>query len=807
MFSKIIPFLVSIFLLVTLDTRQLYAQNDTVAVLVINDFHGGFVCNKALGVPGAENLLLTIDSLKRVYPCNVVVSAGDNFGGSYFSSITNGVLLPDLFKAAGITYSAVGNHEFDYNQIYLADKWSKTKPSDWSLNYLAANITTEKGELPSWCVPMTTNVLTLRNSGKKIKMAFVGLSPESTPEQTAKGMTDGLHFSGQYVNVLNKLKKESPYKEQLANANIRLLLTHIGTQTGSDGKVEWSVKGDEQNLPKLYPEYSALISGHSHKTVAGKIGDMPIVQGEISGKYVSVLQFVVDTLTLKIQSVEPKLVKVAFHKDIEKTPIGRKIDEVFEANNLNTTAVEATQDLLHSRNDNQKITVLGSHVARAYSEAFKEGYYDRFGLSHFGGIRAPIFKGAVTKYDACEVLPFAADLKVFYVSGKRLQTILEEGLNNNRYGYLQTNPIKIHYYIAPDGRKKISYAEDLINEIALVFDEERTYIVVVDSYVVSGGDGYSPMLFSKDSEITPSVMPTSQTAWLNYLANLKSGGDKLNADNVSIIREVPNTYQNISPVNFVATVLGDVGELVSLIDDYVHIEHNDKGDQAMAKRMFNQKAWFDRFFDNYLEISKLGVKTQLQIDLANNLKECYDKFGSSESMSRSENNDLLKKLGRITATVSKKENLASMVPIGIYAYAAIIATYSSQLINPSQNPLAKLAIYQTHEEFIKYIEDCKKSLFELYLDQEVGRVVKCQIVYATEYGCKTMYYFVTPSGRRSRTFSGPDPQKEYDEAIRKYREEIKSDSYLDFTKTKRFIDLECFSSNLETFVEKNSSNR
>ena len=98
-----------IFLILALTAISLatWAQQQ-VAVFSINDFHGAFVRNDDKGIVGAPSLWQTLDSLKRVYPYNVTVSAGDNFGGSYFYNATHGVLFPVLFNDLGIRISSVG---------------------------------------------------------------------------------------------------------------------------------------------------------------------------------------------------------------------------------------------------------------------------------------------------------------------------------------------------------------------------------------------------------------------------------------------------------------------------------------------------------------------------------------------------------------------------------------------------------------------------------------------------------------------------------------------------------------------------
>mgnify|MGYP004434805377 CR=1 FL=1 len=128
-------FLITAILLLTanvLTTRAEQRKNCIdVAVFSINDFHAAFVSNPDKGIAGAANLVHTLDSLKQLYPYHVTVSAGDNFGGSYFYNATRSrSLLPQLLTDLDIRISAIGNHDektaFPVNPVaaalILADK-------------------------------------------------------------------------------------------------------------------------------------------------------------------------------------------------------------------------------------------------------------------------------------------------------------------------------------------------------------------------------------------------------------------------------------------------------------------------------------------------------------------------------------------------------------------------------------------------------------------------------------------------------------------------------------------------------------
>ena len=210
------------------------ADRVTVAVISINDFHSCFVRNDFKQMPGAAALWQTIDSLQSVYPHSVVVSAGDNFGGSYFHQATRGQLIPEFFQNLGITLSAVGNHEFDEGQAALADKWRSQPfcPKDWQLEYVCANVRDAAGQPAPFAAPFSVREIPV-GGGKRVKVAFIGLLPSSTPRHASVSKLKGPSFPGRYDLALDSLK-QTPDDAPPAAADIRVLLTHIGTEMQTD---------------------------------------------------------------------------------------------------------------------------------------------------------------------------------------------------------------------------------------------------------------------------------------------------------------------------------------------------------------------------------------------------------------------------------------------------------------------------------------------------------------------------------------------------------------------------------------------
>lgn len=505
-----------------------------VAVFSLNDFHGAFSRNDYKGIAGAPSVWQTLDSLKRVYPYNVTVSAGDNFGGSYFYNATHGTLLPVFFSNLGITISAVGNHEFDDGQQSLADKWKSCplRPAGWGITYVCCNVRdTQTGRIPDFCQPVATVPVTLPG-GKTLSIAFVGLVTSATPQQASKRKLSGLSFDGNYPAVLDSLMRQ-PDSSLISGAQLRLLLTHVGSKMGKDGKPVW----DDIDAKHLYelnsPLWHGILSSHSHQPVCGIVNKRgyPIVQGKWHGDYISALLCTVDTALMRVTAVEPHIFPVTPKDSLEEGParLQAQIDSLLQNTRtkggtpLGEVLTEASATMIHDRDDKYRQSETGTLVCRAYAEAYRKAarLSDEeviVGCSHFGSIRAGFTKGPVSVLDVGEALPFSNALKAYSLTGKQLIDLVEYGLHNERFGWLQTSWLEVERdtethvtgltYVSPQGRR-------------VPLKKEGKYILVADEFITTGGDGYSPDFFPPGQELKADL-PATTDAFINYLRQQKS---------------------------------------------------------------------------------------------------------------------------------------------------------------------------------------------------------------------------------------------------------------------------------------------
>lgn len=489
------------------------ATLDTLSILTFNDFHGSFVEDG--GVPGAGQFVQMVFDEKAKHPHTIVVAGGDNFSGSYYSLITKGRPLPEMFEMLGVEVSALGNHEFDWGISFLVDSAARYTP------YISANVTTNGSDQPDWIEPYKIVERTLKN-GEVIRVAFVGLITTETVYQTNPINLKGLQFihplGAAATQTLYNLKKEGAI-------DMIVLLAHIGSSMRNPGRL---TEENTKVLPYL-EGIDAIITAHTHEVVLDKINNVPVIQVGSLGKYVGKLLF-------QIRS-EDGMREISFlsgdtlHTSAGRNPEMEKlVDHYMEKYQLNRVLTVAKDDLIHNRKINQwEYTPVGMLVTSAYVDCFREKNKERelnelpvIGMNHYGGIRTSIFKGEVTMLRAGNVLPFGGDVVAYRFDGKRLKALLQEGRTNST-GYMQVSPVEMRlkgdqvdqvYWTSPEGKR-------------MEITDSTPCIVVLDQFITAGGDGYSTSLFDTYGIDSFNAQHNETTrTFIDYLAKQKTISSK-----------------------------------------------------------------------------------------------------------------------------------------------------------------------------------------------------------------------------------------------------------------------------------------
>ncbi len=513
-------------------------QKDTtvsVAVFSINDYHGAFVPDETKNFPGAANIIETLDSLKQVYPYHLTLAGGDNFGGSYFSAATKSALMPAFFQLCGINLSVLGNHEFDNGQESLALKFAESpyQPEDWTIDYIAANVKYDNDGHPDFCMPYALKVIPI-DTEHEVRILLKGLLTSSTATQTRASNIQGLKFDKNYADIVRKNHLQS---------DVQLLLSHIGSHQ-RNGRPKWEDPNDSILSTFTKDDFDGIFSAHTHEEVCGYINadSIPIVQGRSNGYYISLLECVYDTAKHELVKTIPQLVKVNHHLNHGVNAMKMKVIVDDALLNTKTEAgyslgdhlTIATENLTHDRKKKHMFTEVATLVCESYAEAYKTARLEQnatlpeydttevvIGVSHFGSIRAGLAKGDITVLDVGETQPFFNEMRAYRLSGKEVKELVEFGLHNDKYGWLQTSGLQILcnnkkdrkvvaiYHIKPGGEEVIIKDNDLVT-------------IVADEYLATGGDGFSTDFYPEKKWMKAVKMPKSTDCLIAYLKTKES---------------------------------------------------------------------------------------------------------------------------------------------------------------------------------------------------------------------------------------------------------------------------------------------
>lgn len=321
-------------------------------------------------------------------------------------------------------------------------------------------------------------------------------------------VSGGDNFSGSYFS---KITKGEPIKDMI------ILLMHIGT----DMKMPYRITEENaQGLPFI-DKVDAIISAHSHELVLDKINNIPIIQAGVNGTHIGKLLFQIQDFNghRDISFIQGDTVRVACEENPEMREAVEKIMDKYRLNEKLATAKEA---LIHDRTINKfDYTPIGALVTAAYAQRFQKempAYKDQpvIGVNHYGGIRAALPKGDITRLRAGNILPFGSAIVAYRFDGKRLKKLLEDGRKNPN-GFLQSSDLTLT--LSGNKIEKIVYTRDgQKTEI----EDNTPCVVTLDAFITDGGDGYDASLF-KGYEIPEfdNLGIISTDAFMDYLKGIK----------------------------------------------------------------------------------------------------------------------------------------------------------------------------------------------------------------------------------------------------------------------------------------------
>lgn len=403
----------------------------------------------------------------------LLVDAGDQFQGSLFYTTYKGKDTAEFMNDIGYQVMELGNHEFDDGPSVLADFAGAVKFPLISGNLDLSRSKELKDKIGKTAV--------FDIGGQKV--GIVSALAVDTPETSSPG-PDVI-----FKSDIDSLKAEVA-DLQAQGVNKIIALTHVGFP-------------EDQRIAAAVPGIDAIVGGHTHtlfsNTIEGAakyptmVGTVPVVSAYAYSKYLGHLVLTFDDQgNLKSAGGEPILLDASVTPDPKIAARVAELAKPIQAVREKVVA-EAAAPINGAREQCRiEECQMGNLVADAMLDRVK-GQGVQISIENGGGLRASIDQGPVTMGEVLTVLPFQNTLSTFQAKGSTVAKALENGLSQVADGAGRFPQVAGLRYVwaptRPAGERLLS-VEVSENGAWTALDPDKTYGVVTNNYVRTGGDGY-----------------------------------------------------------------------------------------------------------------------------------------------------------------------------------------------------------------------------------------------------------------------------------------------------------------------------
>jgi len=505
-----------------------------IQILAINDFHGRLapdLGSAATAYPGAAYVAGALDALRAENPNTIFASAGDNIGASTFASFSlDDEPTIDALKAMDLDVSVVGNHEFDRGLADLVTRvlprYSSTDPGTFGLGANVYYKGTKIPRLQEFAIQEIDGV----------KVGFIGTVTTDTPNMVTPTGVAGIDFGDELEAVERVADKLTDGEEGNGEADVLVLLTHSGFE-GTCDELEADTADFGTFVRAVPASISAIFSGHTHQEYACMISvdddegaTRPVVQGLEYGKRISQVVLSVDTDSKDVVGATvdtiPLLDGTSQLYEANDDVADIVADAVAESAVVGAVPVGKVSAAIErggvAGSDRGVESALGNLVADvqlwATSNEDFAGVPAQIGIMNPGGLRADIpfaGDGTVTYQQVAEVQPFANTLVAMDLTGAQLKEILElqwKETGDRPKLHLGISEGFEYYYTQTSERSGVVHQMRYLGD---VIEDDDVLRVVVNSFLATGGDGFTPFADGVNRADTGQV---DLEATVNYFA-------------------------------------------------------------------------------------------------------------------------------------------------------------------------------------------------------------------------------------------------------------------------------------------------
>ena len=432
-----------------------------VTLLSLNDFHGALGdggLEPGSGRPwgGALALAAEVRLQRQLRPRRTfLLDAGDDWQGTPESNFSFGRTTVGYLDRLGVDVAAIGNHEFDWGIDTLRARIGEAR-----YPMLAANVFEKSGKKPEWA----RGHAVLERDG--VKLGVIGFITPETPKVTTPQNVASLHFpppEEQVDSLVTLVRAEG--------ADLVVLLCHLGAWQDSSGVIT----GPLADLARRARGVDAIVGGHIHGYVAGEVAGIPLVTAGTKGRALG--RIVLRWNGRRVVGAEAAW--IAVHADSLPMPPDAAVAAFVDSVQRATAPLVSQVWARAARRLDEE--ALAAFIAAAMQERVGADV----AVTNLGGVRTEFEAGAITEGDVFELVPFENTLVTARLRGDELAA------------FAASNPAEARLA----GARRCAGGA-LCDEAGRRLAAEKEFLVVTNSFLAQGGDGFQGFLSGRDLEWT-----------------------------------------------------------------------------------------------------------------------------------------------------------------------------------------------------------------------------------------------------------------------------------------------------------------
>ncbi|XP_041716774.1 5'-nucleotidase [Coregonus clupeaformis] len=459
-------------------------------------------CTKPPCFAGVARRFTKIQEIRNREKNVMLLDAGDQFQGTVWFNVYKGAEAAYFMNKLGYDAMALGNHEFD-NKV---EGLIKPFLQEVKFTVLSANIKSDDTLAPH--ISGLYFPYKIFDVGAQ-KVGVVGYTSKETP---------ALSQTGPNLVFEDEIDALQPQVDKLITLGVNkiIALGHSGFVT--DKEIARRVKGVDvviggHSNTFLYTgekPSSEVPAGPYPVMVKSEDGrDVPVVQAFAFGKYLGYLKVIFDEAGNVVQSTgNPILLDSSVPEDPSILAEVNKWKKAL----ANYSSQYVGETLVYLNGTFEECRFRECNLGNLICDAMVHHnikYADELQWNHVsscilqgGSIRSSIDErsrnGSITMEDLIAVLPFGGTYDLVQLKGSTLRKAFEHSIR--RYGgntgeFLQVSGFHVEYDMSrPPGERARSISVLCTNCRVPVYeplDDSRLYKVVLPSYLVEGGDGFS----------------------------------------------------------------------------------------------------------------------------------------------------------------------------------------------------------------------------------------------------------------------------------------------------------------------------